>query len=57
MAGSNIKNRKKIRFITEYAWQHHFVKNMFIEPTSDELKNDFKNVDFTIINACNISNN
>ena len=30
---------------------------MFIEPTSDELKNDFENVDFTIINACNISNN
>ena len=54
--GANIKTRKKIRFITEYAWQHHFVKNMFIEPTIVELENDFENVDFTVINACNISN-
>ena len=22
---------KKVRFITEKAWHHHFVKNMFIE--------------------------
>ena len=58
-AGSNKKTRKRIRFITEYVWQHHFVKNMFIEPTLEELENDFKNsedIDFTIINACNISN-
>ena len=56
-AGSNKKTRKKVRFITEYVWQHHFVKNMFIEPTSEELENDFNDdIDFTIINACNIKN-
>ena len=57
-AGSSKKNKKKIRFITEYVWQHHFVKNMFIEPKKEELNdfNDPDDIDFTIINACNITN-
>ena len=28
----------KVRFIMEVAWQAHFVKNMFIRPTDEELK-------------------
>ena len=35
--GANENSRLKVRFITEVAWQAHFVKNMFIRPTEDEL--------------------
>ena len=38
-----------LRFIMEVAWQAHFVKNMFIIPTDEELK-DFE-PDFIIYNA------
>ena len=38
-----------IRFIVEVAWQAHFVTNMFIKPTAEELK-DFK-PDFVVYNA------
>ena len=31
--------RMAIRFIVEVAWQAHFVTNMFIKPTEEELKN------------------
>ncbi|MBS0010621.1 MAG: phosphoenolpyruvate carboxykinase (ATP), partial [Bacteroidales bacterium] len=37
-AGANESTRLKIRFIMEVAWQAHFVKNMFIRPTEEELK-------------------
>ncbi len=50
------KYAKKVRFITEYAWQHHFVTNMFVRPSKEELKNDKNEPDFTIINGCNIQN-
>jgi len=53
--GTNPKTQKKIRFITEIAWQHHFVKNMFIRPTSDEEVEGFE-PDFTVINSCRTSN-
>ncbi|MDT8400408.1 MAG: phosphoenolpyruvate carboxykinase (ATP) [Bacteroidales bacterium] len=36
-AGANESTRLKIRFIMEVAWQAHFVKNMFIRPTEEEL--------------------
>ena len=39
--GANKDTRMAIRFIMEVAWQAHFVKNMFIIPTEDELK-DFE---------------
>ena len=39
-----------LRFITEVAWQAHFVKNMFIRPTEAELET-FE-PDFTVYNAC-----
>ncbi len=37
--GTNKDSRMAIRFIMEVAWQAHFVKNMFIAPTEEELKN------------------
>ena len=47
--GANKDTRMSIRFIVEVAWQAHFVKNMFIVPTEEELKN-FK-PDFIVYNA------
>ncbi len=36
--GTNADSRMAIRFIVEVAWQAHFVKNMFIAPTAEELE-------------------
>ena len=47
--GANADTRMAIRFIVEVAWQAHFVKNMFIVPTDEELAN-FE-PDFVIYNA------
>ncbi len=47
--GANKDTRMSIRFIVEVAWQAHFVKNMFIIPTEEELK-DFE-PDFVVYNA------
>jgi len=47
--GANKDTRMAIRFIMEVAWQAHFVKNMFIQPTEEELKN-FK-PDFVVYTA------
>lgn len=47
--GANKDTRMAIRFIVEVAWQAHFVSNMFINPTADELVN-FK-PDFVVYNA------
>ena len=47
--GTNPDSRMAVRFIMEVAWQAHFVKNMFIQPTEEELKN-FK-PDFVSYNA------
>ncbi|MDR1746557.1 MAG: phosphoenolpyruvate carboxykinase (ATP) [Tannerella sp.] len=48
--GANENTRLKLRFIMEVAWQAHFVTNMFIRPTAEELKN-FGEPDFVIMNA------
>ncbi|MCC8088173.1 MAG: phosphoenolpyruvate carboxykinase (ATP) [Rikenellaceae bacterium] len=48
--GANENTRLKLRFIMEVAWQAHFVKNMFIRPTEEELAN-FGEPDFVIMNA------
>ena len=48
--GANENTRLKVRFITEVAWQAHFVKNMFIKPTVEELEN-FGEPDFVVVNA------
>ena len=37
--GANPSTRLAVRFIMEVAWQAHFVTNMFIRPTEEELKN------------------
>jgi phosphoenolpyruvate carboxykinase (ATP) len=36
-SGANRDSRIRVRFIMEVAWQAHFVKNMFIRPTEEEL--------------------
>ena len=48
-SGANPDTRLKVRFVVEVAWQAHFVKNMFIRPTEEELK-DFE-ADFVFLNA------
>ena len=47
--GANKDTRMAVRFIMEVAWQAHFVTNMFIRPTAEELK-DFK-PNFVVYNA------
>ena len=44
----------KVRFVMEVAWQAHFVKNMFIRPSDEELA-DFT-PDFTVVNASMTTN-
>ncbi|OOF29955.1 phosphoenolpyruvate carboxykinase (ATP) [Salinivibrio proteolyticus] len=53
--GANPNTRLRIRVITEVAWQAHFVKNMFIRPTDEELK-DFE-PDFVVMNGAKCVNN
>jgi len=51
--GANKDTRISVRLVTEVAWMAHFFKNMFIRPSTQELK-DFK-PDWTILNACKCS--
>lgn len=53
-AGANENTRLKVRFIVEVPWQAHFVKNMFIRPTNQELET-FE-PDFVVMNASKTSN-
>ncbi|MBR5843871.1 MAG: phosphoenolpyruvate carboxykinase (ATP) [Bacteroidaceae bacterium] len=48
--GANENSRLKVRFIVEVAWQAHFVTNMFIRPTAEELAN-YGEPDFVVYNA------
>ena len=47
--GANADTRMNVRFIMEVAWQAHFIKNMFIIPTEEELAS-FE-PDFVVYNA------
>ena len=47
--GANADTRMSVRFIVEVAWQAHFIKNMFIVPSEEELAN-FQ-PDFVVYNA------
>ncbi len=47
--GANADTRMSVRFIVEVAWQAHFIKNMFIQPSAEELAN-FE-PDFVVYNA------
>jgi phosphoenolpyruvate carboxykinase (ATP) len=53
--GASGGSRRSIRFISEIAWQAHFVKNMFIRPTEEEKAN-FE-PDFVLYNASKVKNN
>ncbi len=53
-AGASKSSRRAVRFITEVAWQAHFVENMFILPTDEELES-FE-PDFVVYNACKTTN-
>jgi phosphoenolpyruvate carboxykinase (ATP) len=52
--GANPDTRKQVRFITEYAWQSHFVKNMFIRPQAEDLPGFAPN--FRVYNAAGLTN-
>ena len=47
--GANRDTRIAVRFIMEVAWQAHFVTNMFIRPTAEELQSFTPN--FTVFTA------
>ena len=47
--GANKDTRMAVRFIVEVAWQAHFIKNMFIQPTEEELAT--YEPDFVVYNA------
>lgn len=52
--GANANTRLKVRFITEVAWQAHFVTNMFIRPQESELANFTP--DFIVMNGAKCTN-
>jgi len=52
--GANANTRLKVRFITEVAWQAHFVKNMFIRPSEEELAT--YEPDFVVMNGAKCTN-
>ena len=52
--GASEKDRIAVRIVTEVAWQAHFVKNMFIRPTEEQLKT-FK-PDFVVMNGSKCTN-
>lgn len=52
--GANANTRIKVRFITEVAWQAHFVKNMFIRPSKEELA--IYEPDFVVMNGAKCTN-
>ncbi|WNJ96862.1 phosphoenolpyruvate carboxykinase (ATP) [Vibrio ruber] len=52
--GANPDTRLCVRFITEVAWQAHFVKNMFIRPSEEELATFEPN--FVVMNGAKCTN-
>jgi len=52
--GASTDTCLRVRFIMEVAWQAHFVKNMFIRPSDEQLE-DFE-PDFVVINGSKTSN-
>ena len=52
--GANKESRLQVRFITEVAWQAHFVKNMFIRPEPAELA--MFEPDFVVMNGAKCTN-
>ena len=54
--GANEDTRLKVRFVVEVPWQAHFVKNMFIRPSQEELDN-YGDPDFVVLNGSKTVNN
>jgi len=52
--GANENTRLSVRFIMQVAWQAHFVTNMFIRPSAEEL--DSFEPDFVVMNAAKTTN-
>jgi len=52
--GANEDSRLAVRFVTEVAWQAHFVTNMFIRPMASELET-FE-PDFVVMNGASVVN-
>jgi phosphoenolpyruvate carboxykinase (ATP) len=52
-AGADEDYRMPIRIVTEKAWHNHFVNNMFIVPTAEQLETI--QPQFTILNGCGIT--
>jgi phosphoenolpyruvate carboxykinase (ATP) len=52
--GANMDTCLSVRFVMEVAWQAHFVKNMFLRPTDEQLEK-FE-PDFVVINGSKTSN-
>ena len=52
--GANPDTRLKVRFVTEVAWQAHFVTNMFIRPSAQELVG--YEPDFVVLNGSKTTN-
>ena len=52
--GASPESRLKVRFVTEVAWQAHFVTNMFIRPEVEELTDYVP--DFVVLNGSKTSN-
>ena len=53
--GTHENTRLKVRFIVEVAWQAHFVTNMFLRPTEEELET-YGEPDFVVMNGSKTSN-
>ena len=54
ICGANENSHLKVRFIMEVAWQAHFVKNMFIRPSDEQLE-DFE-PNFIVMNGAKSTN-
>ncbi|NQV69032.1 MAG: phosphoenolpyruvate carboxykinase (ATP) [Pseudohongiella sp.] len=54
ICGADENSNLKVRFIMEVAWQAHFVKNMFIRPTDEQLENFAP--DFIVMNGAKATN-
>jgi len=52
--GANPDTQLSVRFVTEVAWQAHFVTNMFIRPTAEQLK--AYEPDFVVLNGSKTTN-
>ena len=52
--GTSPASRKQVRVVTELAWQHHFVTNMFVRPKDGDRMSSTP--DFTILNGCKTRN-